>query len=358
MGKTERQSNLELLRIVSIILIVMSHCDEIFGLSKIYSHTLGVNKLITDWLHMGGQIGVGCFVLISGYFMVEQRQPVTVKKVLKIAGEVWFYTISVWALWVAKSFYVGDFKLNLAVKKGIFSFFPILTNHYWFVTAYILLMIMSPYLNILIHAMDKEQYTKFMYTTIIIFVVLMGGFTDILPGMIEGRFIPVVIVYFIAGYIRRFGENDKGSALKHFVIAAIFYIVLIASFYLITYIGLSLDNNEITKNCYYLRNLNSPIVIIICTELFICFTKIKMKYHKAINYLAGCSFGIYLIHKNKIVEKILYKLFPVYKEHNSFMILVYSILGVAAICVGCTLIDIVRRATVEKLWNKFLDKKF
>ena len=91
---SKRKSNLELLRIISMILIVMSHCDEIFGLSNLYSQTLGIGKIINDWLNMGGQIGVGCFLLISGYFMIEQR--VTLKKIMRIGGQVWFYTISIW----------------------------------------------------------------------------------------------------------------------------------------------------------------------------------------------------------------------------------------------------------------------
>ena len=51
---SKRKSNLELLRIISMILIVMSHCDEIFGLSNLYSQTLGIGKIINDWLNMGG----------------------------------------------------------------------------------------------------------------------------------------------------------------------------------------------------------------------------------------------------------------------------------------------------------------
>lgn len=93
MVKSLRKSNLELLRIISMILIVMSHCDDIFGLYSLYRYTLGINKLITDWLHIGGQIGVGCFLLISGYFMVDQK--ITAKKIIKTAGVTWFYSIGI-----------------------------------------------------------------------------------------------------------------------------------------------------------------------------------------------------------------------------------------------------------------------
>ena len=55
-----RQTNFEMLRIVGMLLIVMSHCDEFFGLADRYSTSLGIYKIITDWLHSGGQIDYSC----------------------------------------------------------------------------------------------------------------------------------------------------------------------------------------------------------------------------------------------------------------------------------------------------------
>lgn len=78
MEKTERNTNLEMLRIISMILIVMSHSDDWMGLAEFYSEIVCLNKFITDWLHVGGQIGVGCFLLISGYFMIDKQ--ITSKK--------------------------------------------------------------------------------------------------------------------------------------------------------------------------------------------------------------------------------------------------------------------------------------
>ena len=207
MSKTIRQSNLELLRIISMFFIVMSHCDELFGLSSLYSKTLGINKIITDWLHIGGQIGVGCFLLISGYFMIEQE--ITPKKIFKVAGEVWFFTIGIWLIWVAYLMIIGKFELIDILINTVYAFFPILFSYYWFVTAYIILMILSPFLNAFIKSMDKTQYSRFLLTILVIFVVLAGGFPGFLSGMIEGRIVPVFVVYFVAGYIRKFVDKNK-----------------------------------------------------------------------------------------------------------------------------------------------------
>lgn len=357
MNKTVRQSNLELLRIISMIFIVMSHCDEIFGLSTLYSGTLGINKIITDWLHIGGQIGVGCFLLISGYFMVEQE--ITPKKIFKVVGEVWFFTIGIWLIWVIYLMIKGEFELIDIFINTVYSFFPILFSHYWFVTAYIILMLISPFFNVFIKSMDKTMYSRFLFVIIMIFVVLAGGFPGVLSGMIGGRIVPVFVVYFIAGYIRKFVDKNKKNALRHIFISFVFYLLLFTSFYLITYIGVISGKDAIKQYCYYYRVLNSPLVMIICIELFIGFIKINVKYNKVINYLAGSTFGVYLIHQNRIVAtKVLPYLFPIYKESNSFLIFVYSVLGVLVIYGGCMLIDILRRNTFEPIWNKYLNGKF
>ena len=138
--RKERNAKLELLRIVSMVLIVMSHGDDWMGLKETYKTTVCVNKFITGWLDMGGQIGVGCFLLISGYFMVEQ--PFRLKKMLRILGEVWFYTISIWTVYTISRILTGTFYFSFAfVKHTLKAFFPVLFAHYWFVTAYIMSLI-------------------------------------------------------------------------------------------------------------------------------------------------------------------------------------------------------------------------
>ena len=160
----KRSSNLEALRIISMYLIVMSHCDDILGIDTLYQHTIGINKIITDWLHIGGQIGVGCFVLISGYFMVDQK--FTVKRILKTAGTVWFYSISIWLIWLITCVLTGRFVIKKIIIEAVFAFFPILSSHYWFATAYIILLLLAPFFNLLINAMERNQY-KYLLICII-----------------------------------------------------------------------------------------------------------------------------------------------------------------------------------------------
>lgn len=66
-----RNSNLEILRIVSMILIIVHHY-VVHGQFE-WSNTITTNKILLEVLSLGGKLGVNCFVLITGYFMVQSK---------------------------------------------------------------------------------------------------------------------------------------------------------------------------------------------------------------------------------------------------------------------------------------------
>lgn len=354
-AQTERNTNLEILRIISMVLIVMSHSDDWMGLAGLYSKTVCLNKFITDWLHLGGQIGVGCFLLISGYFMVDKQ--ITLKKIMRILGEVWFYTISIWLIFLAVGILNGSCDWKILLKEGLCAFFPFLFSHYWFVTAYIILMILSPFFNKLISVFDKRTYQFFLFTIIIIFVIIDGGIPKTLQGMSEGRLIPVFIMYYIAGYIKKYVTGKKNNARKHIAVSVFMYFLLYLSCVVIGTVGDMLNSETIIAYCYFWRPLNSPVVVVICVELFLGFLRLSPRGNKIVYMIAKSTFGIYLLHCNRIISKyLLPRLFPVYKETNSLLLLIYSAGSVVTVFAVCSAIDLVRSKTVEKTWNRFLDK--
>lgn len=176
--------------------------------------------------------------------------------------------------------------------------------------------------------------------------------------MTEGRLIPVFIMYFIAGYIKKYVDNRKANSKKHLVIAISAYLLLYVTCVGIGIFGTILESEKIIRYCYFWRSLNSPIVLVINVELFLALLKMKSRKSKLINSIASNTFGVYLTHANGIVAGVvLPRIFPIYKEINSLRLLFYSIGAVLTVYTICTLIDIVRQKTVEKLWLQLLDAK-
>lgn len=176
--------------------------------------------------------------------------------------------------------------------------------------------------------------------------------------MSEGRLIPVFAMYFIAGYIKKYVRSDKNNSIKHFMIAVLGYLLLYASFVGIQVIGNILQSEKIMSYCYFWRPLNSPIVLVINIEMFLAFLRMKSKQSKIVNAIASNTFGVYLIHANQVISSVLLpKIFPVYMEKNPLKVFIYSIGTVIIVYAMCTIIDIIRQKTVEKLWVKYLNDK-
>ena len=61
----KRQSNIELLRILAMILIIAHHF-ALFGAFGFSETAVSINKLWIQFIQIGGKIGVNIFILISG----------------------------------------------------------------------------------------------------------------------------------------------------------------------------------------------------------------------------------------------------------------------------------------------------
>lgn len=89
-----RNSNIELFRIISMLVIVAHHyvansgvINEIVGITE--PQLKDYFLLIWGW---GGKTGINCFVLITGYFMCKSQ--ITAEKFIKLLAEVEFYNIN------------------------------------------------------------------------------------------------------------------------------------------------------------------------------------------------------------------------------------------------------------------------
>ena len=77
-----RQSNFELLRIISIVIIIAHHI-AFHGGFEYPTEVVSINKLWIQFLLLGGKIGVDLFILISGYFLISSTK-VKINRTLRL----------------------------------------------------------------------------------------------------------------------------------------------------------------------------------------------------------------------------------------------------------------------------------
>ena len=144
-----RNSNLELYRIVVMLLIVAHHYVVNSGVLEImYESPLEPNSIFLFLFGMWGKIGINCFVLITGYFMCKSN--ITIKKFLKLVLEVEFYKIVIYLLFII----CGYETVSLSgIFKAVLPITSIGTN---FTGCFLVFYLCIPFLNILVRNMSEK----------------------------------------------------------------------------------------------------------------------------------------------------------------------------------------------------------
>lgn len=162
----QRNSSIELLRIISMIMIVACHFATHGGFS-FNTQFLSAPRLWWNFIEMGGNLGVDVFVLISGYFLVVSKSGgLNLRKILKFWGQVFIYSVAIYIVFciVGKT----DFEFISCVK----AIFPITFGSWWFASTYFVLYLMHPFINKLLQKLDKKTYKALVVMLLITWCVI------------------------------------------------------------------------------------------------------------------------------------------------------------------------------------------
>jgi surface polysaccharide O-acyltransferase-like enzyme len=97
--------------------------------------------------------------------------------------------------------------------------------------------------------------------------------------------------------------------------------------------------------------LNSPFVLVTSIELLVGFLKLKPHYSRVVNKLASATLGVYLIHDNNLFRPYLWGIILKNSEmYSSRFLIVHAVISIAAVYFVCSLIDLLRQTTVEKIF--------
>ncbi len=299
---------------------------------------------------MGGKVGVYVYVLISGYFLIDSdHSMISFKKVLKFWGQVFFYSIGLYLVLGACG--ISDFGMKSLIK----ALFPIIFSQWWFASAYFVLYIIHPFLNMALKNLDKRAYQLLVLTLIILWFVIPTFTTSYFES---NRFIYFIVMYVIAGYARIHGFNSRFTSKHYIVFAMIVSLLTYASSIVFTLLGRRWAFFSAHSTYFYWEG--KITVLLIAVSIFMAFAGLKLEYHKWINTIASATFGVYLIHENNIIRPLLWRgLFKNVWHQDGVDLILYSVLAVAAVYVVCTAIDLIRKYFIEKpflmLTNKYAD---
>ena len=235
-GMTQkRNANIELLRIVAMLMILTLHFNfqskALLELGEPASHV----RIFATILEAIAITGVNVYVLISGYFL--SASTVKFSKMLQLILQVYFYTllVSVAMMFVGAYTVRPEDKLDRTLKY----LFPISAEHYWFVTAYVIMYALAPVMNAAVNTLKRKQMKAVIIGLLFWFCVIKSvvpvQFGTDRMGYDFGWFI---CLYLIAAYIRKYNvvifRDAKRSAIV-FAVSAAVIAALSLVFYKINY---------------------------------------------------------------------------------------------------------------------------
>ena len=283
-----RQSNIELLRIFAIIgVIILHYNNKDIGGGFNFVQKYGFNYYTLMVLESINICAVNLFMLISGYFSCNNKKT-KFQKPFKLLLQTILFSLS----WNVLSCILNR---KLSIESIIVGIIP--SNY--FIILYIVVYIVSPYLNVLRDKVD----TKFITIVFLLFSVeptVVDVFTQITNkewlglsniGMYGSQWgyqiINFILMYYIGMYLK---DNIDHHILKQ---SKLIY-KLIGVISLITLWSCISDSLGLSRNIAW--SYCNPLVIIESILIFLIFNKINIGTIKWINRLSSASLTIYLFH--------------------------------------------------------------
>ena len=328
---TSRLSNFELLRIISMCCIIIHHYAIHGGVVQMGSYT---NRIVGQCLIIGGGLGVNCFIMISSWFLIDSK--FKFRSLLKVVLETFFYSVIIELIFKFLNI------TNISSSDFIRSFAPIIFNCYWFVTSYVCLYLIFPFINIYIRSLRRKQYNAFLFI-LTICVVIFVPHLQLSPfawSLEAGSIIWFVYLYLLVGYYKFYGFKLLDRYSLPFFLITLFFIWLYAIF-----INIFIPGSNYFGKLY--TQYNSILMLLCCLSLFSVFKKMKIR-SRFINIAASTAFGVYLIHDCVFRSYLWHNIVKTQNYFFSDYLLLHAFIVIIAIYVVCSLIDYLRIQTIEK----------
>lgn len=192
-----RNPNLELLRIFSMFLIIFIHANVFLSrfCQDFVSFTF-FNGLVNGICN----IGVTCFVLISGYFGINFES----RKLIKL--ECMMISLSLLETALLCIVFPQQMQGAVLLEMLVKSCFPVISRKYWFYSCYVILMLLSKWLHHFIDRLEEKDFKKLLFLLLFLFSILPTFFYfEIIPDNGKGL-TQMIMLYLLGRYIRKYRD--------------------------------------------------------------------------------------------------------------------------------------------------------
>lgn len=328
-GGAKRNSNIELLRIISMLLVLLIHFSSVHLMPSPESLTTDTaNTILNLGLRSISFVCVNCFILISGYFGIRWK----IRSFSNLIFQILF--------WLAVGVVFAKF-IGINYDGHIVNACLSMINGRWFIPAYISLYVVAPLLNAFIEKSNTKQLLRYIII-FYIFSTVYGYFMfskEFNGGM---SLISLIGIYLTGSYLHRedkvFTKLNSWSWLGLYLACALLLIV--------GSIGL-LKLNISSLIFGYLN----PVIILQSVFLFMFFERLNIGKHRWINFIAASAFAVYLFHFHPMIYGKYQETCRLLIDETSAWLTVP--LFFIAIFAFCVIVDRIRILIINQLYAFF-----
>ena len=345
--KRTRNSSIELLRILMMMQIIFLHISD-YGDYTDIAKALGGHTELAYWIiWLMCRCPVYVFIIIMGYFLSTSKPEFNVKRILKCYLPMYFYSVAIPVIY-------GIIKPGVVTKEQYLkAFVPFLSRTWYFMTLYLLVLVLSPFLNRMVKGLDRKNFLILIGICFCLFSIWQPismlepfegiiGIKKILSTQGGKSLYDFIYMYLLGAYLRKYhlfrthDNTPDGSIWNNPLPYLLGFLLLgmVNVFLVYTYPDVGIED-VIGYN-------DNPLVVLQCVCIFRTFEKLDLtKFEKAgrvINYISAGNLGIYMIHEHPLIRTLIWEeifntdKISFYWEGDYLLKFILIILVVYAVC--------------------------
>lgn len=332
MTKKDRIIGLDILKTMAVIFVIVLHIngycvEQVGGLS---SYSFG-SKVVFFLLEAVAYPAIHLFVLISSWFMVGKTR--TIKSCVKVYSQTW--TVTVIGLFIAIVLIPSDIKTGGVLQ----SIFPFTQRAYWFVSDYLVLAFLAPFISNILEKADLRRKKALLTFMLVLTTVL--PFISV-ASWDRSNLLLFILLYLVADYMKHYKEYLQKRPSCFLPVWIVLVLLLTASGISISL--LSTKYTALSGKELVLYQYCSPFVVFEAIALFGFFITRKegkrRSFPRLLSWICSSSLIIYLLHMHPIFKEVYtrYGLLQYINVNNPLLYLGQVIITAIIILAGATLI--------------------
>lgn len=326
MDSKKRLTGLDYLRVLCVVMIILGHMitqTDIKNTNNIYCQIL--NFGFGKW----HRLAINCFVMISAWFLVDKKY--NNYRVFSVWWKTFIYSLTVTSIVYLLGFV--PFSITYMVQSAL----PIMGRPEWYMCEYILLLLLSPFLNKALN----EWETRTTKSLLVIMGCGMVAISTLFPIQYTPPFFSelmwFIFLYLLIGYLKRRGYSISRKKCASAIILGYLLLAFPTPF-----------------SDYYMNHYEALPCFMVSFGLFYLFKDLQLRENVLVREIAGASGAIYILHQVPVFWRYMGQwslwdgVFNLSAKTGEAGIILYVICVLIVIIVFGTLIDQIQTKVIEK----------